>query len=272
MLEPGKIIIGALAAVFIGVSKAGFGGGLGMLTTPLCVLAFGPKEALGIVLPMLCAGDLFSLIHYWGKWKKENLWYLLPGVVAGVLIGVRLIGRFSARQLNVAIGSLAVGFVIFQLLRETIFRAEGKFSPRFGLGFLFGTATGVASTFAHGAGPVVAMFLIPQRLPKIVFVGTTVLIFTWVNWIKMPFFLLDQSVIPLSWLPAKSIINGQTIRWSLALIPLVPAGVWLGVQLNRRFSETWFTRAIYALLFLTGLQLIFEFDLAGWLHALIRAS
>ncbi|MEY4201068.1 MAG: hypothetical protein RLZZ265_2808, partial [Verrucomicrobiota bacterium] len=36
-----------MAVLFIGLSKAGFGGGLGMLTTPLCVLAFGPKDAIG---------------------------------------------------------------------------------------------------------------------------------------------------------------------------------------------------------------------------------
>jgi hypothetical protein len=33
--------------------------------------------------------------------------------------------------------------------------------------------------------------------------------------------------------------------------------------LNRRFSETVFVRVIYAILLLTGLQLIFNFDLAA---------
>ena len=61
-------MLAAVAVLFIGLSKAGFGGGLGMLTTPLCVLAFGAKDAIGILLPLLCAGDAFSLYHYWGKW------------------------------------------------------------------------------------------------------------------------------------------------------------------------------------------------------------
>src|SRR2546421_4593482 len=92
------ILLAAIGVLFIGFSKAGFGGGLGMLTTPLCVLAFSakgkePTFAIGILLPLLCAGDAFSLYHYWGKWERKNLIYLLPGVVIGVLIGVRLIGR-----------------------------------------------------------------------------------------------------------------------------------------------------------------------------------
>src|SRR5256885_1867277 len=82
-----------------------FGGGLGMLITPLCVLAFSakgkdPSFAIGILLPLLCAGDAFSMYYYWGRWNRDNLKYLLPGVVGGVVIGSHLIGRFSNRQIN----------------------------------------------------------------------------------------------------------------------------------------------------------------------------
>jgi uncharacterized membrane protein YfcA len=267
VLEPERIVIAIIAALFIGVSKAGFGGGLGMLTTPLCVLAFGPHQAIGILLPLLCVGDAFSMVHYWGKWKKENLWFLLPGVVIGVLVGVQLIGRFDKRQLNLAIGLLAVLFVLFQLLKQVIFRAEGEFQPDYKLGTAFGIGTGITSTFAHGAGPVVSMFLIPQNLPKTLFVGTNVLIFTWVNWIKMPFFCLGQDLVNLPGLPKVSLINWETLKISALLMPLVPLGVWIGVQLNRRFTEKWFTRAIYSFLFLAGIQLIFNFNIAGWFGA-----
>ena len=93
------IALAVLAVLFIGLSKAGFGGGLGMLTTPLCALAFPPRDAIGILLPLLCAGDIFSLYYYWGKWERQNLKYLLPGVVVGVVVGVYLIGGFSSREL-----------------------------------------------------------------------------------------------------------------------------------------------------------------------------
>src|SRR5512137_2011265 len=105
-----------------------------MLTTPLCALAFPPKEAVGMILPLLCAGDLFSLGHYWRKWDARNLKYLLPGAAVGILVGVHFIGRFSPRQLNVAIGVIAVTFVLFQLFREKILRAEGAFAPNHAAG------------------------------------------------------------------------------------------------------------------------------------------
>ena len=266
--EPWKLVTGGIAALLIGISKAGFGGGIGMLATPLCVLAFGPKDAIGVLLPMLIVGDFFSLLAYWRRWRGENLFYLLPGVLVGIVLGIGCIGRFSPRQLNFVIGFLAVGFVGFQIFRDWIVEKEKVFRPNYKVGFLFGLATGLTSTFAHGAGPVVTMFLLPQRLPKQLFVGTMVLIFTCVNWLKMPFYCLDQQAIPWSWLPSEAIINRHTLPWSFLFMPWIPVGVWLGVRLNRWFPEIWFQRVIYLLLFLTGLQLIFHFDLADWFQTL----
>lgn len=239
--------LASVAVLFIGISKAGFGGGLGMLTTPLCALAFPPRYAIGMLLPLLCAGDLASMYFYRGKWDTKNLKYLLPGVVVGVIAGISFVGRFSPRQLNIAIGTIAVLFVFFQVAREAIFRLEGAFKPNHKVGIPCGIATGITSTFAHGAGPVVSMFLVPQHLSKELFVGTTVLVFFWVNWIKVPFFV------------AADVITLETLKKGALFLPLIPVGVVLGVWLHRKFSEVWFNRVILAGLFLAGLQLIFEF-------------
>ena len=257
--ELSTILIASLGVLFIGISKAGFGGGLGILTTPICVLAFdaegrAPTFAVGTLLPLLCAGDAFSLWHYWGKWEPKNLKYLLPGVVVGVIIGVQLMDHFSPRQTNFAIGVLALSFVTFQLVKERIFRAEGAFAPNHAIGIPCGIGAGITSTFAHGAGPLVSVFLIPQRMPKEVFVGTTVLVFTCINWIKMPFFV------------AQGIITRETLLMGLYYFALVPLGVWLGVWLNRRFSERMFLKVVYVLVFLAGLQLIFDFNFAKLLR------
>ena len=258
-----SFLLAGFAVLFIGVAKAGFGGGLGMLVTPLCVLAFGPKTAIGILLPLLCAGDAFSLYHYWRKWRAENLKFLLPGVVAGVVLGVQLVGKFSPRQLNIAIGLIAVLFVGFQFVKERIFRAEGGFAPNHAVGVPCGVSMGITSTFAHGAGPVAAMFLMPQRMPKEIFMGTSILLFAFVNWIKLPFFCVDRSLVDLPLCAPQALITPATLRVSAKFFPLVPLGVWLGVWLNRRFSERIFGRVISACLLVTGLQLIFNFDLAA---------
>jgi len=259
-----SLLLASFAVLFIGVAKAGFGGGLGMLVTPLCVLAFGSKSAVGILLPLLCAGDAFSLVFYWRRWRAENLPFLLPGVVVGVILGVQLIGQCSPRQLNLAIGLIAVLFAGFQVVKDRFFRAATAFVPNHRVGVPCGIGMGITSTFAHGAGPVAAMFLLPQRLPKELFVGTNVLLFTCVNWIKLPFFCIDRTMVDVPLFAAQALITPATLLTSARFFPLVPLGVWLGVWLNRRFSEATFVRLIYGILFVTGVQLIGNFDIAAW--------
>ena len=43
----------AFVILLVGISKAGFAGGLGVLATPLLLLQFPPKEALALLLPLL---------------------------------------------------------------------------------------------------------------------------------------------------------------------------------------------------------------------------
>ena len=249
MTEWPVILIVGLTVAFIGLSKAGFGGGLGMLTAPLCVVAFGiagqsPQFAIGFLLPLLCAGDGFSLYHYWGKWRLDNLKYLLPGVLLGVLVGVQVMGRIEPSHFNLIIGILAVSFVVFQVVKEKVFKNETSFKPGYGTGLTAGLGAGITSTFAHGAGPVVNIFMIPQKLPKVEFISTRVLIFTWINWIKMPFFI--------GW----GLVTVESLKWDLVYLPLVPVGGWLGVRLNRKISEEKFNVIIYILTLLAGLHLI----------------
>jgi uncharacterized protein len=245
------ILLATAGILLMGFSKAGFGGGLGILTTPLCVLAFAkigkpPVFAIGFILPLLVIADAASLWHYWRKFEISNLKFLIPGVVAGVVIGVQLIDRFSSHQLNVTIGLISMGFVLFQLAKEKIFAAEGNFAPNHAIGIPCGIVAGITSTFANGAGPVISMFLIPQNLPKLTYVGTNALIFCCINWIKLLIFI------------PKGIVTRETLGYGAMFLPIIPIGVWLGVWLNRRVPEKWFIRLVYLFTFLTGLHLAFS--------------
>jgi hypothetical protein len=104
------------------------------------------------------------------------------------------------------------------------------------------------------------MFLIPQRLPKEIYVATNVLIFTFVNWLKMPFFCIDRAQMDLPIFAAHPLITRETLITSAIFFPLVPLGVWIGVWMNRRISEGAFMKVVFAFLFVTGLELIFQFE------------
>lgn len=241
-----QIVIAAAAALFIGVAKAGFGGGLGILVTPLAALVYPSHEAIGIVLPLLIVADIFSLYFYWRKWDARNVRWLVPGALVGIFVGILLIDGLDDHRLGQVIGGIAVTFIGIQLLLRLLGVRLEAYRPQQWQGTLFGLVAGVTTTIAHAAGPVVALFMIPQRLPKERFVGTSVLLFALINWIKLPFFL---------W---QGLCTASTFRESLALMPLVPLGVWLGVWCNRRLSQTWFIRIIYTTLFGTGMYLLLK--------------
>jgi uncharacterized membrane protein YfcA len=70
-----------------------------------------------------------------------------------------------------AIGLLALSFVVFQVFRAIILGMVEKRRPHAAEGILMGSIAGFTSTLAHAGGPPVIMYLLPQKLPRHLFVG-----------------------------------------------------------------------------------------------------
>jgi len=239
-------ITAALAIVIVGIAKAGFGSGPGLLATPLIALTIPVAEAAALLLPLLIVADLLTVRHYRHSFDRSNLSILLPGAMIGIVIGAFFFGYFSdnERVLEIGMGVLALLFVAFQSVRAIIFGALKRYRAPNSVGVALGAMAGFTSTLAHAGGPPAAVYLMPQQLPRHVFVGTTVVFFMSVNVVKL---------VPYSILGLFHLGNLLTI---LILCPFAFLGVRLGIGLNRRFDEKWFNIIIYSLLFLTGLQLL----------------
>lgn len=239
-------VTAALAVVFVGISKAGFGSGPGILATPLVALTIPVPEAAALLLPLLIVADLAAVRHYRRDYDLTSLKVLLPAAVVGIALGGLFFGYFShnERILKMGIGVIAILFVLFQLGRSTIVEALERHRPPAAAGALLGALGGFTSTLAHAGGPPVVMYLLPQQLPRRLFVGTTVIVFMVINVVKL---------VPYAMLGLLKIGNLTTI---LLLAPFALIGVWLGVWLNRHFREDWFNIVVYALLLVTGLDLL----------------
>ena len=73
-----ELVLLHLSAFLIGLSKAGFGGGTGIVVGPILLLILPAKETIGLMLPLLFACDIVSLYFYWKKWDWSNLVVLIP--------------------------------------------------------------------------------------------------------------------------------------------------------------------------------------------------
>lgn len=239
-------VTAVFAMILIGISKAGFGGGVGAIATPLMALTISVTDAAAILLPILIVADLFSLRHYWNVYDRNSLKLLLPGAVVGIVVGAIFFGYFenNERTLKMILGIVSLLFVAYQLTRSLILGALLKSKPPAWAGVMLGGLAGFTSTLAHAGGPPATMYLLPQQLPRNVFVGTSVILFFVVNLVKL---------IPYSALGLLRVGNISTI---LILAPLTFLGVQLGVWLNKRFNDRYFTYMIYALLLLTGIELV----------------
>ncbi|MBV7330453.1 sulfite exporter TauE/SafE family protein [Chloroflexi bacterium TSY] len=234
-----------LALILIGIGKAGFGGGVGLVAVPLMALTIPVADAVALMLPLLMIMDIFSIQHYYTLFNQRIIFTMIPGAVVGIMLGGLYFHQFSAdeRTMRMGIGILALAFVLFQASRALIFGRLTKSNPSPIIGVIMGGISGFTSTLAHAGGPPASIYILPQQLPRQGFVGTTVVFFFLVNWIKM---------IPYSYLGLFQVGDLLTI---LILCPICYLGVRLGIYLNGRVDEQWFNRIVYTLLFLTGLQL-----------------
>lgn len=226
-----------LAVVVIGVAKAGFGGGVGILAVPLVANALPPDRAIGVMLPILIVADVFSNMHHRGNQSWPHLRWLFFGAVPGIAVGTAVLVLLGKQApLEVAL-SLVVGGICLVMVALQALRMAGGYVPHVppgpGGGAATGVLVGVASTLAHAAGPIASIYLLEQRLDKRRFVGTLVLFFWLVNVAKLPTYL---------WL---GLITPDTLLESAWFLPLVPLGTLLGTWMHHRIPEKPFTAIIY---------------------------
>ena len=113
-------------------------------------------------------------------------------------------------------------------------------------GTFWSTVSGYTSFIAHAGGPPLSVYMLPLRLDKAAFVGTTVVYFALVNYVKLiPYALLGQ-------------FDVTNLATSAVLAPLAPVGVLLGVVLQRRLKEQALYAAVYAALMITGVKLLWD--------------
>jgi len=232
------------AILLMGISKGGFGGGVGLIATPMVALVTTPTRAAAILLPILCAMDIVGVIAYRRSWDPVNMRILLPGSVLGILLGTATFRFLDESLIRLLLGVLALGFVLRYWQARTPQQVPTTPSRR--AGSFWAAVSGFTSFVAHAGGPPLSIYLLPQNMDKTLFVGTTVVYFTFVNYLKLvPYSLLGQ-------------FSGENLLTSLVLSPLAPLGMWLGIWLHRRIDEKLFYQAVYLMLAAVGLKLLHD--------------
>jgi uncharacterized membrane protein YfcA len=239
----GASLLPLIGAFLVGLSKAGLATGLGMLTTPLVASAMPARAAIGLILPLLCIADLLTMGFYWKQWDWKAIRELQIGGVIGIAVGMIFVTRVSNNALSFAIGVVGMVMAVLLVVRERWY-PDHVYKPSLIDGVLVGIATGFSSAIAHAAGPIVAIYLLAQRLSKEAFVASNAIFFTLNNLLKIPPYV------------AAGLITTETLRQDVRFLPMLPLGVAAGWALNRLIPQRYFDVAVQVVLFVTSLHLI----------------
>lgn len=241
--DPVFYLVSVPAVLLLGISKSGFGAGFGSLAVPLMALAVPVPQAAAILMPVLLTMDLLGLAAYRSDYDSGMLKFLIPFGLMGTVLGAVLFGVLPAHVVSGVVGLATLMF----LAQRLMFPPHPQASPPGRVaGALLTVTSGFTSFIAHAGGPPINAYLIPHRLSPVRFTATMAVFFFVINLSKW---------VPYAWL---GLLDGRNFATSLALLPLAPIGVWIGVRVARRIQPVLFYRFLYVGMLFTGIKLLWD--------------
>ncbi|MDJ1158274.1 sulfite exporter TauE/SafE family protein [Chelatococcus sp. SYSU_G07232] len=230
------------AVVIVGLAKGGFVG-LGILGIPLIALVVPPMQAAAIMLPILMVQDVVSIWAYRRHVDRRTLAVMLPGALAGIVLGAATAAIVSDAHVRLIVGIVALAFAAnwwFGLSRQVAAHRPGGVAS----GLFWGGVSSFTSFVSHAGGPPFQVHVLPLNLTRDTLVGTTAWFFAIVNLVKVaPYFWLGQ-------------FTCGNLLTAAVLFPAAVASTLAGVWVVRRIDGRRFYRIIYGLLALVGIKLV----------------
>ncbi len=242
-LTAGGWLVAALAALCVGMAKTGLGG-LGMVAVVLMALVMPARQSTGALLTMLIAADIFAVLAF----RRHAVWphvlRLLPAAFIGIVCGYFLMPHLPEHGFRPFIGWLTLGLLALMILQRTT-RLSEVAADHPALAWPMGWLGGSTTMLANAAGPVMTIYLLACRLPKLELVGTGAWFFCVVNLAKVPFSV------------RLGLIDRDSLSLTLVLIPVVLLGGFFGRWILHRINQRVFEALLIGFTALGALRLVF---------------
>ena len=243
--DPWFWLLGIPAVILMGLGKGGFIG-VGTLAIPLMAQAVPPVQAAAVLLPLLVVQDAVGVWSFRKTWNMRIMAIMMPGALAGIALGYWFAASLPEAWVLVAVGLISTGFGAQRLWIERGHRVVASQRLPDWVGMACGFGTGLGSQIAHAGGPPFLLWVLPQRLERDDFVGTTVIFFAALNWVKVgTYAALGQ-------------FTAANLLASAALMPVAIVATFAGVWLVRRVDPERFYLIVNLLMALLGLKLIWD--------------
>ncbi len=236
-------ILAVTSTFLVGASKGGLPG-VGILGVPILAQVISPVVAAGLLLPLYIVSDLYGL---WLYRKNYDVWNIKL-IVSAAAIGIAF-GWATASFNNDDVVKLIVGVIGIWYSIDMYFKGRKEQVPKSAdipRGLFWGSITGFTSFVAHAGGTPYQMFVLPQKLDKMTYAGTSTIVFAFINLLKLPPYVqLGQ-------------VNLGSLWTCLYLAPVAVFGAWAGFRLTRSLPEKLFFKFVEVALVIVSLKLIFD--------------
>ncbi|SMX39177.1 sulfite exporter TauE/SafE family protein [Octadecabacter ascidiaceicola] len=234
---------GIAAAFCVGLSKGGVPA-FGMLGVPLLSLVISPVAAAGLLLPVFVFSDVFGVWAYRKEFSRDVVRIAVPGILFGGLIGWVTASIVSEQFVRLLIGFIGAVFALSLLMRRAV---DGPPRPAtWGQGLFWTSVAGFTSFVSHAGAPPWQIWVLPQGLSKMVFAGTTTIVFAIMNASKIvPYYFLGQ-------------LAPQNLRVAALLFLPAVVAVFVGYRLVKIMPDRVFFNIVAWTLLLVSVKLIWD--------------
>ncbi|MFR9649116.1 MAG: sulfite exporter TauE/SafE family protein [Rikenellaceae bacterium] len=231
-------------SILVGFSKTGVAG-IGTAVVSIMALSFDARPSTGMLLPLLCIADLGAVIYYRRSCSWYHLFRMLGWAIVGLFMGI-VIDHFVPLSMFKYLLAFSIMISVVVLLFNEFGKGQSD-KPRKGWELAaYGVVGGFATMVANAAGPIMSVYLLSIKMPKMLFVGTTAWFFMLLNYTKLPLQIWVWKNIHYDYLIA-----------ALAMIPFIALGSWFGISLVKRLPEKAYRHMVIGITLVSAILMLF---------------
>jgi uncharacterized membrane protein YfcA len=230
-----------LISTFIGGVTTGLAGfAMGLVVSGVWLHILTPMQTAALIVGYALLVQSYSIwkLRHALSWRKVTP-FIVGGAI-GVPIGALLLAYINPAHLRFGVGVLLVLYSLYGLAKPALKPIHAGMSADIGIGFLNGLLGGLTGL----AGVVVTVWVQLRGLPK----DDQRAIF-------QPVILAAMVMTAIS-LALAGAVTVETIKLYLYGLPVLAAGMWLGLKLYGKLDDAAFRKVILVLLLVSGLTLV----------------
>jgi len=237
-------VLGIASGLVIGMAKTGLSG-LTLFFIPLMAISFGSRASTGILLPMLCVGDIFAVAWYRRHGEMKYILRLLPSTLCGLGAGVMVGSSLSDDAFRIMLGSIILALLALMIWQDTS-KKETRYPSAWWFSALAGLLAGFSTINGNAAARVMSICHLPMHMPKSTLIGTAAWFFLVINILKIPPQILFWKNI-----------SPATLAFDAVMIPVIAAGAFIGFRVTGKIPERAYRIFVIVMTGLAAVMLLF---------------